>query len=64
MLPFPLISFYLGNKYKDMGFECNKNIIGGICVALLLVIYGFLVMGVYNTENNIGTEYQQIEMKE
>ena len=64
MLPFPLISFYLGNKYKDMGFECNKNIIGGICVALLLVIYGFLVMGVYNTENNTGTEYQQIEMKE
>lgn len=64
MLPFPLISFYLGNKYKNMGFECTKNIIGGICVALLLVIYGFLTMGAYNTENNIGTEYQQIEIIE
>ena len=64
MLPFPLISFYLGNKYKNMGFECTKNIIGGICVALLLVIYGFLTMGAYNTENNISTEYQQIEIIE
>ena len=64
MLPFPLISFYLGNKYKNMGFECTKNIIGGICITLLLVVYGFLTMGVYNTENNIGTEYQQLEIRE
>lgn len=39
-LPIPLLSIILGFKYKNAGFRCTKNIVGGFIVAFLLLIYG------------------------
>ena len=39
-LPIPLLSIIFGFKYKNAGFRCTKNIVGGFIVAFLLLIYG------------------------
>lgn len=39
-LPFPLLSIILGFKYKNVGFKCTKNIVGGFIIGFLLLIYG------------------------
>lgn len=39
-LPFPVLSVILGFKYKNAGFKCTKNIVGGFIIGFLLLIYG------------------------
>lgn len=39
----PLISIILGIKYKDKGYKCTKNIVGGLIIAFLLVTQAFPV---------------------
>ena len=39
-LPVPLLSIILGFKYKNAGFKCAKNIVGGFIIGFLLLIYG------------------------
>ncbi len=39
-LPIPILSIILGFKYKNAGFKCTKNIVGGFIIAFLLLIYG------------------------
>ena len=39
-LPVPLLSIILGFKYKNAGFKCTKNIVGGFIIGFLLLIYG------------------------
>lgn len=39
-LPIPILSIILGFKYKNAGFKCTKNIVGGFIIGLLLLVYG------------------------
>ncbi len=39
-LPIPILSIILGFKYKRAGFKCTKNIVAGIIVSFILLIYG------------------------
>lgn len=39
-LPIPILSIILGFKYKNAGFKCTKNIVGGFIIAFLLLAYG------------------------
>ena len=39
-LPVPLLSIILGFKYKNAGFKCTKNIVGGFIIGFLLLTYG------------------------
>lgn len=39
-LPVPILSIILGFKYKNAGFHCTKNIVGGFIIGFLLFIYG------------------------
>lgn len=39
-LPLPLLSIILGFKYKNAGFKCTKNIVGGFIIGFLLLMYG------------------------
>lgn len=40
LLPIPLASLVLGAIYKKKGFRCKKNIVVGIIITVLLVLYG------------------------
>ena len=37
----PIISVVLGVKYKKIGYQCKKNIIGGIIILALMLMYSF-----------------------
>lgn len=39
-LPIPILSIILGFKYKNAGFKCTKNIVGGFIIGFLLLVYG------------------------
>lgn len=39
-LPIPILSIVLGYKYKNVGFKCTKNIVGGFIIGFLLLVYG------------------------
>lgn len=39
-LPLPLLSIIFGFKYKNAGFKCTKNIVGGFIIGFLLLVYG------------------------
>lgn len=39
-LPIPVLSIILGYKYKNVGFKCTKNIVGGFIIGFLLLVYG------------------------
>lgn len=57
-LPIPLLSVILGTIAKKRGYQCKKNIIGGIIVAILMLMYGTMS---YDTENNnISTDYAYV----
>lgn len=39
-IPFPLLLIILGYRYKRKGLNCNKNIIGGLIIFLILLLFG------------------------
>ena len=39
-LPVPILSIFLGYKYKKNGLKVKKNIISGYIIGILLLIYG------------------------
>ena len=39
-LPIPIISIILGLIYKNKGYNCSRNIIIGIIVSIILLMYG------------------------
>ncbi len=39
-LPIPILSIILGFKYKNAGFKCTKNIVGGFIIGFLILVYG------------------------
>jgi len=41
-MPISILSIILGIKYRRKGYLCNKNIVGGIIITILLLMYGIL----------------------
>ncbi len=39
-LPIPILSIFLGFKYRNDDFKCKKNIVGGFIIGFLLLGYG------------------------
>ena len=52
-LPIPVLSIILGFKYKNAGFKCTKNIVGGFIIGFLMLIYGsFCLMPTFEQDYN------------
>lgn len=52
-LPIPVLSIILGFKYKNAGFKCTKNIVGGFIIVFLMLIYGsFCLMPTFEQDYN------------
>lgn len=58
-LPVPTASIILGIKYKKQGLKCLKNIIGGLIIAFLLIIYGC-----FTFLSNNEVDYQKVNTLE
>ncbi len=43
-LPIPILSIFLGFKYRNDDFKCKKNIVAGFIIGFLLLGYGSLCM--------------------
>ena len=41
-LVFPILSIILGYKYDKAGFKCTKNIVSGLIVGFILILFGLL----------------------
>lgn len=60
-LPIPILSIILGFKYKNAGFECTRNIIGGFIIGFLLLIYGsFCMFPTFSEDYNKINQYKEI----
>lgn len=61
-LPVPILSIFLGYKYKKNGLKVKKNIISGYIIGILLLIYGsFWLMFPSSTSSyNILYKYKNI----
>lgn len=60
-LPIPILSIILGFKYKNAGFKCTKNIVGGFIIGFLLLIYGsFCMFPTFSKDYNEINQYKEI----
>lgn len=60
-LPIPILSIILGFKYKNAGFKCTKNIIGGFIIGFLLLGYGaFSLFPTFSQNYTKINEYKNI----
>lgn len=60
-LPIPILSIVLGFKYKNVGFKCTKNIVGGFIIGFLLLIYGaFCLLPTFSQDYNKIDAYRSI----
>lgn len=57
-LPISISSIILGKKYRRKGYLCKKNIVGGIIITILLLMYGILPFG------SIDNDYSYIDKLE
>lgn len=52
-LTIPVLSIILEFKYKNAGFKCTKNIVGGFIIGFLMLIYGsFCLMPTFEQDYN------------
>ncbi len=56
-LVIPILSIILGFKLKKAGFDCDKNIISGFIIAILMLIYGAFYLLIPSNE----VEYSKIK---
>lgn len=60
-LPIPILSIILGFKYKNAGFKCTKNIVGGFIIGFLLLVYGsFSLFPTFSQDYNKIDSYRSI----
>ena len=60
-IPFPLLLIALGYRYKRKGLNCNKNIIGGFIIFLILILFGLISFSPeFNQDYNKIDEYRYI----
>lgn len=57
-LPISISSIILGIKYRRKGYLCKKNIVGGIIITILLLMYGILPFG------SIDNDYSYVDKLE
>lgn len=60
-LPIPILSIILGFKFKNAGFKCTKNIVGGFIIGFLLLIYGsFCMFPTFSEDYSKINQYKEI----
>lgn len=60
-LPIPILSIILGFKYKNKGFKCTKNIVGGFIIGFFLLCYGaFCLFPTFEQDYSKIDEYRTI----
>lgn len=60
-IPIPILSIILGFKYKNAGFKCTKNIVGGFIIGFLLLVYGsFCLFPIFSEDYNKINAYKEI----
>ncbi len=60
-LPIPILSIILGFKYKNAGFKCTKNIVGGFIITFLLLMYGsFCLFPTFSQDYSKIDDYRNI----
>lgn len=60
-LPIPISSIVLGYKYRNAGFKCTKNIVGGFIIGFLLLSFGsFSMMTPFSKNYSEINEYKDI----
>ena len=62
-IPIPLTSLVLGIMYKRKGYKCKRNIIGGVIISFVLLIYGSFTFAFASETSHDESYLQKIEQQ-